>query len=121
MSLQNASSSVHKLYRVDKFRIPSAARSEFLKNVRQTHQLLRTLPGFVEDFLLEQPDDAGNFQVITVAIWESGAAMRAARETVAAHYQAWGFSPQELFARLNIEADLATYTELRTDAVPSLP
>jgi hypothetical protein len=42
------------IYRVDTFIVPAPAKEAFLAKVRATHALLRTLPGFKQDVLLEQ-------------------------------------------------------------------
>lgn len=42
-----------RIYRVDKFVVPDAAREEFLDRVRRTHASLKAQPGFLQDFVLE--------------------------------------------------------------------
>jgi hypothetical protein len=41
-----------RVYRVDKFIVPSGAREEFLEKARRTHALLKAQPGFLQDFVL---------------------------------------------------------------------
>jgi heme-degrading monooxygenase HmoA len=55
-----------RIYRVDKFVVPDRAREEFLHKVRRTHELRRTLPGFLQDFVLEQSSGPGEFNVVTI-------------------------------------------------------
>lgn len=50
-----------RLYRIDKFKVPAPARAEFLEKVQLTHELLRTLPGFIQDLVFEQSDGPGQF------------------------------------------------------------
>jgi len=50
-----------KIYRVDKFVVPSTAREEFLHKVRRTHAVLKAQPGFLQDFVLEQSSGPGEF------------------------------------------------------------
>lgn len=50
-----------RLYRFDKFGMPHSARSEFLENVRHTHEFLRTRPGFIQDSVFEQTSGPGVF------------------------------------------------------------
>lgn len=100
------------LYRVDKFRVPPAARAEFLARVRSTHELLRTLPGFMQDSVLEQTGGPGTFNFVTIAVWGSAEALDAAREVVTAKHNEIGFDPGEMLARLGIEADVANYARV---------
>ena len=98
--------------RIDKFVVPQTARAEFLQKVRATHEILRRQPGFIRDALLEQVSGPGRFNIVTVAEWESQAAIDAARAVVMKAHAESGFSPQEMMARLGIEADIADYKPL---------
>jgi heme-degrading monooxygenase HmoA len=83
-----------------------------LEIAHSTHQLLRTLPGFVEDFFLEQTDGGATSNFLTIAVWENRQAFDSARTIVHERYREIGFHPAELHRRLGIEADLAVYTAL---------
>jgi|SRR5688572_14449959 len=98
-----------RIYRVDKFVVPQAAREEFLERVNATHQILRRQPGFIRDAILEQVAGPGKFNIVTIAEWESQSAIDAAREVVSKAHAESGFNPQETMARLGIEADIANY------------
>lgn len=98
-----------RIYRVDKFVVPQAAREEFLERVNATHQILRRQPGFIRDAILEQVAGPGKFNIVTIAEWESQSAIDAAREVVSKVHAESGFNPQETMARLGIEADIANY------------
>jgi heme-degrading monooxygenase HmoA len=98
-----------RVYRVDKFRVPDAAYGEFLARLHETHQFLRTQPGFIEDCVLEQTGGPGTFNFATIVIWENAAAVATAKAAVAEWRQRTGFDPHEMFARLGLEADLANY------------
>ena len=100
------------IYRVDKFVVPAAARQEFLGKVWSTHRLLKAQPGVVRDIVLEQSSGPGRFNVVTVVEWQSRSAMEAAKAVVMAAHAKSGFNPQELFARLGTEADIADYTAI---------
>ena len=104
-------SSTH-VYRIDKFIVPISARAVFLERVRETHALLRTLPGFTGDSIFEEIDGPREMNFVTIASWESDEAFEAARETVTARYEDEGFNPAELFAKLEMKADLANYRRL---------
>lgn len=105
-------SNSHHVYRVDKFIVPEQARTEFMEKVKPTHVLLKTLPGFVQDFVLEQSTGPGKFNFVTLVEWENEAVMAQARTAVATLHQQMNFNPQELFTRLGIQADLANYRRM---------
>ena|ERR1700730_5690027 len=101
-----------KIYRVDKFIVPSTAREEFLDKVRRTHAVLKAQPGFLQDFVLEQASGPGEFNFVTVVEWASQKAVENARASVAALHREMNFDAKELFARTGIRADIANYTRL---------
>ena len=103
-----------RIYRVDKFIVPPPAREEFIGKVRATHELLRTLPGFLQDFVLEQSAGPGEFNFVTIAEWESPEYIEKAKAAVLALHKKMNFNPQEVFARLGIKADLANYQHIDT-------
>ena len=100
---------VRRFFRVGKFKVPAAARAEFLSGVRAIHAFLRTLPGFVEDFILEQTGGPGAFNFVTVVIWRDEQSLASAKAAAAERYRAIGFDPAEFLRRLNIDSDLAIY------------
>ena len=96
-------------FRVDKFVVPAAAREEFLVNVMMTHKLLEAQDGFIDHKVLEQVAGPGEFNFVTIAQWESADVVKHVRAAVAAAHKAANFDPQEMFARLGIRADMASY------------
>jgi len=100
------------IFRVDKFKVPAAARDQFLERARASHELLRTIPGFVEDFFLEYTDDSGVSNFVTIVVWQDAQAFHSAKAIVEQQYQKRGDNPGEILNRLGIEADMAAYTEL---------
>ena len=103
------SGKTQRIYRVDRFKVPDSSRAEFLDKVRQTHELLRVQPAFLQDMLLEQPLTSGEHNVITIVEWENEAAIASAKAKVQAMHARANFNPQELIARLGIKADIASY------------
>jgi heme-degrading monooxygenase HmoA len=101
-----------QVYRIDKFVVPSTSKSEFLQKVHETHMILRSLPGFVSDFIVEQVGGPSNFNIVTIAIWENQSAIEKARDVMHEHQSAAGFNPQEFWDRLDIKADLGNYKRL---------
>ncbi len=108
---RNLKSSNH-IYRLDKFKVPAAAREEFLARVRTSNEILRAIPGFVEDCLLQQLDASGDSKIVTIAVWENEQAFSSAKSIVQERYKKIGFNPIEIIKRLGIEADMDAYTKL---------
>ncbi|MGP9800601.1 antibiotic biosynthesis monooxygenase family protein [Rheinheimera sp. NSM] len=100
------------IYRVDKFIVPADARNEFLARILDTHQILRRQPGFVQDSVLEQTSGPGQYNIVTIAQWQSQAAIDAAKIAVQAEHAQSGFNPQQTMARLGVQADIANYAKL---------
>ncbi len=100
------------IYRIDKLKVPQLARHEFIQGVQLTHQLLRPLQGFIGDFVFEKTDEVGEFNFVTVVVWESIDALEAAKSVVKAQNEKIGFNPKEMIDRLRIEADLANYSQI---------
>lgn len=113
MSKNNSQNQAGRVYRVDKFEVPEQARDEFLKKVQETHDLLSTLPGFMQDFLLEQSTETGFVKIVTIVEWENLAVVENAQEAVKAFRAKTQFNPQDLIARLGIKAEMGSYTPIR--------
>ncbi|KZS54075.1 heme-degrading monooxygenase HmoA [Rhizobium sp. BK077] len=96
-------------YRIDKFVVPAAAREEFLVKVMMTHKLLEAQDGFIDHRVLEQVAGPGEFNFVTIAEWENTEVVERAGAAVAAAHRVAHFDPQEMFARLGIRADIASY------------
>jgi hypothetical protein len=112
MSPINRPGIANHFYRVDRFIVPRAARDEFLEKVLMTHQLLREQPGFVQDFLLEQSIDADHVTLLTIAEWSDVKYVEGARAAVAAMHARIRFDKEEIFSRLGIKAEFASYRPL---------
>ena len=113
MKQNHLSNKPERIYRVDKFVVPDLAREEFISKVQATHELLRTLPGFLQDFVLEQSAGPGEFNVVTIVEWDSIESIEPARAVVMARHKEMNFNPQEMFARLGIKADLGNYRQIQ--------
>jgi hypothetical protein len=97
------------IFRVDKFIVSGHARGEFLAKVQATHKLLRSQPGFVRDYILEQVSGPGEFNFVTIVEWEGSEYMEPARQAVAALHERMNCNPSELLVRLGVRADIANY------------
>jgi heme-degrading monooxygenase HmoA len=94
---------------IDKVIVPSEAVREFNTLLTFNRDFIKKLPGFIEDQVYERSDEDGNLVIITVAVWESGDAIKKAKEAVQAEYQKQGFNLQEVLKRLQITIDRGIY------------
>jgi heme-degrading monooxygenase HmoA len=94
--------------------VPDHAREEFMRRVGDTHELLRTLPGFLQDFVLEQSSGPGEFNFVTSVEWDGVESIENAKASVMAMQKEMNFNPQEMWARLGIKTDLANYRQIDT-------
>lgn len=101
-----------RIYRVDKFIVPRKAREEFIVRVRSAHKVLRTLPGFLQDFVLEQLSGPGEFNVVTIVEWDRAESMENAKAAVARRYKEMNFNPQEFIERSGIKTDIGEYKRI---------
>ncbi len=76
-----------RVYRVDRFIVPAPAREEFFEKALHTQRFLRSLPGFLQDFVLEQSSGNGEFKVVTIVEWDSMESVERARPIVMAMHK----------------------------------
>src|ERR1700746_238537 len=96
----------HLQFRIDAFNIPASSRAEFEAAMRRNLAFLEKLPGFLNHIVFEKTTGPTDFNLITIAVWESQEAIAAAGEKVRAYYQSIGFDVQATLARLGITASL---------------
>jgi hypothetical protein len=109
MSFSNQGDKAERVYRLDRFVVPAAAREEFLMRVNQTHEILRSQAGFLQDFLLERPGEDDATIIITMVEWESQATVDRVIPIVQAAHRDMSFSPKETIARLGVTAEIGMY------------
>ena len=99
----------HLQFRIDAFNIPAASRGEFEAAMRRNLAFLETLPGFLSHMVFEKASGPTDFNLVTIAVWESPEAIAAAGEKVRAYYQSIGFDVTATLSRLGITASLGYY------------
>jgi len=109
MSHLNQADKSNRVYRLDRFVVPAAAREEFLSRVQVTHEILRRQHGFLQDFLIEQKLDSGDYAIATLVEWDSQATVERAVPVVKAAHERMGFNPGEFIARLGIKPEIGFY------------
>lgn len=116
MSFSNQGLEGGRVYRLDRFVVPAAARAEFLMRVGQTHEILRRQAGFLQDFLLEQPAEKGATTIVTMVEWDSRETVDRVVPVVQAAHREMGFDPKETVARLGIKAEFGMYERIEARA-----
>ena len=94
---------------IDTFIVPDESLAAFLSEIRKSARVLRTIPGFVEGFILEKKDGASRHNIVTTAIWQSEEAFENAKKTAMAEFQKIGFNPQDIMARLKVQMERGIY------------
>ena len=112
MAPNTSSSPSERVYRLDRFVVPESACGEFLSRLQETHTLLRTQPGFIQDFVLEEQAGPDSLNIATFVEWESVAVIAGARDAVKSLHERTNFRPQDMYAQLNIRADIGTYKQV---------
>ena len=97
---------------IDKFIVPTEAKEEFLTRLRANLDLIKKQPGFIDTTAYEKSGGEGEFNYVTVAVWENEDVLLNARQTVSTENQKLGFNLPEILKRLNIKIDRAVYKKL---------
>ena len=96
-------------FRIDAFAVPEASRTEFDAAMRRNLAFIEALPGFINHMVFEKTNGPTDFNIVTIAVWESPRAVAAASEKVRAYYESIGFDIKATLARLGVEASLGYY------------
>jgi heme-degrading monooxygenase HmoA len=96
-------------FRIDAFSLPAAARAEFEAAMDRNAAFLETLPGFLGHIVFEKTSGPTQFDIVTMAAWESPEAVAAAGERVRAYYQSIGFDLSATLARWGATASIGVY------------
>jgi heme-degrading monooxygenase HmoA len=102
-----------RAYRVDKFLVPDASREEHMVGVRRTHDHLKTLPGFMQDLLIEKRAGPDHYNLMTIVEWESEEAFQNAIVAMKAWQAGLGIDREGRWKRLGITPELGDYHTLQ--------
>ena len=98
-----------RIYRIDKFFVPTAAEKEFLATVAETNTAFDNLDGCLQRHVLLGRKSAEGSAYLTFVEWESMAAYEQALEAAQAKHKEMKLTPQSLFRRLEIDAELGVF------------
>jgi hypothetical protein len=97
------------IYRLDIFNVPTEAKRRFLGRVEETHRVLRTIPGFIEDHILERSGGPGACTITTIAIWKDEETIGRAKMAIGAWRAKTGLNPQKLMKDLGVETVIGEF------------
>jgi hypothetical protein len=100
-------------FRIDSFAVPAAARVDFEAAMRRSLAFIETLPGFLGHHVFEKVSGPSNFNVVTIAVWESPEAIDGAILAVRDYYERIGFNPGEATAGWGVVAEIGQYEAVR--------
>lgn len=109
MTAPRATSPAASIFRVDRFVVPAASLPAFMERLRFTQQTLDTLPGCMQNLVLKQEGNPGEFKVITLVEWADAEAFTAAKAAMQAIYREEGFDPPAFMQELRVQADMGAY------------
>src|SRR5262245_65518761 len=96
-------------FRIDSFSVPATARTEFEVAMRRNLRFIHTLPGFLSHVVFEKASGPSNFNIVTIAVWDSPEAIAKAAEAVRAYYAEIGFNPAEAMSQWGVSAEIGQY------------
>jgi heme-degrading monooxygenase HmoA len=103
---------MQQLILIDKFIVPLNARTQFVERMNINRSFIKTLPGFIKDTVYEQIGAEGEYNFVTLAVWENEEALKNAKQAVSAYYQKQVFNLADMLNKLNIKIDRAVYKEM---------
>ena len=109
MPADNAPPKIKRIYRVDKFLVPDTSRIEHLAGVHKTHDFLKTLKGFMQDFLIEKRAGPDSYNLMTIVEWDSEESFHNAIAEVRKWQANEGIVREDRWKRLGIVPELGDY------------
>ncbi|CAN7527694.1 MULTISPECIES: hypothetical protein [Ensifer] len=109
MSSNTKAGIVAPLYRINKFAVPTAARTQFLELVEKTLEVIRSQDGYVKDLFLEQHAGPGKFNFCTMIEFESEEVAPKVAAAIGAFDRSLNIDRAALMEKLGVETDSASY------------
>ena len=94
---------------IDKATCPANAKTEFIKRMNTSRDIIRKQPGLVKEDAYESTDKDGNLTVVTTVAWKNEKALQKTRQVIMAEYKREGFNMMEFCQRLGIKIERGDY------------
>jgi heme-degrading monooxygenase HmoA len=95
---------------IDSLVVPEESKEIFLQRVRQSAEILKKLPGFVEGYVYEKKSGEGDVNIVTTAVWKNEEAIENAKKAMATEFSKQGTNPAEIMKSLRVQASRSIYT-----------
>jgi len=91
--------------------MPIQSKQAFFERANINRNIIKTLPGFIEDNFYEQ-QTGGEYKCVTVAVWQNDEAYINAKKTVAEEYKKQGFDMPAFTKQLGIQVERGVYNRV---------
>jgi heme-degrading monooxygenase HmoA len=95
---------------IDSLVVPEESKEIFLQRVRQSAEILKKLPGFVEGYVYEKKSGEGDVNIVTTAVWKDEEVLENAKKAIVTEFRKHGTNPAEIMKRLRVQASRSIYT-----------
>jgi heme-degrading monooxygenase HmoA len=95
---------------IDSLVVPGQSKEMFLQRVRQSAEILKKLPGFVEGYVYDKKSGEGDINIVTTAVWEDEEALENAKKAIVTEFRKQGTNPAEIMKSLRVQASRSIYT-----------
>lgn len=100
------------IYRINRFTVPTASRTEFMALIGDTLAVIRRQPGFVRDVVLENATGLGASSLMTLIEFAHQSVLPGVIEALAADDRARGFDRPSELERMGVKAENGLYSLL---------
>ncbi len=94
---------------IDLFIVPMESEKVFREESDMVRRIIKSVPGLVEGFFYERTSGDGEYNFITMAVWESEETFSNAGKAVWTEFQKIGFNPQQAHDRLRVNRIQSVY------------
>ncbi|MDZ4309255.1 MAG: hypothetical protein U1A24_01660 [Cypionkella sp.] len=101
------------VFRIDKFVVPAITKDRFLGRLTVTHDAMDAAAGCEQNFIPEQVDGRGQYNIVTLVKWKDRECYEAAKKRAVSRQAEEGFNPAAFMKELGVVADLGNYTVLQ--------
>ncbi|UYQ94327.1 hypothetical protein MKQ68_04380 [Chitinophaga horti] len=101
---------------IDKFIVPKASVTAFIKQVEINRRFIAQLPGYIRGEAFESSDSESNVTIITIAVWQNQQLLDDAKLSVQQEFKRLGFDPVPFYQRLQVQVERKIFYPLRRPA-----
>ena len=95
---------------IDSLVVPEESKEVFLQRVRQSAEILKKLPGFVEGYVYEKKSGESDVNIVTTAVWKDEEAVENAKRAILREFSKQGTNPAEIMKSLRVQVSRSLYS-----------